>query len=80
MTVRLASVKIRTPETVGLTSEKTWAAGMRRGRYDNLAAQALLKTVDDASRWLRCVRPAVGVQGPEFEVRILVHKASVFGS
>ena len=44
------------------------------------AAQALLETEDDPSRWLRRVRPAVRVQGGESEVRILIHKASVLSA
>src|SRR5216683_6018494 len=35
---------------------------------------------NDSSGWLRRVSPAVSVQGPESEVRILVHKTSVFGT
>jgi hypothetical protein len=35
---------------------------------------------DDSSGWLRGVRPAVGVQGPKSEVRILVHITSIFSA
>src|SRR5258707_5592105 len=39
-----------------------------------------LKPKDDSSGWLRRVRPAVSAQGSESEVRILVHKTSVFST
>jgi len=54
--------------------------GKTRGGYDYRAAQARLKMEDYSSGWLRRVRPAVGAQGRESEVRILVHKTSIFGA
>src|SRR5712675_476760 len=38
------------------------------------------KPKNDASGWLRRVRPAVRIQGPDSEVRVLVHKTSVFSA
>jgi hypothetical protein len=37
-----------------------------------------LESENESSRWLRCVRPAVSVQGPKTEVRVLVHETSIF--
>src|SRR6267143_763936 len=39
-----------------------------------------LKPKNDSSGWLRRVGPAISVQSRESEVRILVHKTSVFGT
>jgi len=49
----------------------------KRG-HDHPAAQARLKMENDAGGWLGRVRPAIGVQGMESEVRVLVHEPSVF--
>jgi hypothetical protein len=62
------------------TSFDHWAAGKNEGRDDYPAAQTRLKPKNDSSGRLRRVRPAVSVQCPESEVRILVHKTSVFGA
>ena len=50
------------------------------GAIDHPTAQAVLEMKDDSSGWLRGVRPAVGVQGPKSEVRILVHITSIFSA
>ena len=57
-----------------------WQPGTTRGGHDHPAAQALLETDDDPSGWLRRVRPAVSAQACESEVRIPVHKTSVFSA
>ena len=44
------------------------------------AAQARLKVENDAGGRLSRVRPAIGVQGTESEVRVLVHEPSVLSS
>ena len=51
--------------------------GKTREGHDCPAAQARLKMENDAGGWLGCVRPAIGVQGTESEVRALVHEPSV---
>ena len=51
--------------------------GRQREGHDCPAAQARLKMENDAGGWLGCVRPAIGVQGTESEVRALVHEPSV---
>jgi len=54
--------------------------GKMKGGIDHPTAQAFLEMEDDSSGWLRRVRPAIGVQGPKSEVRILVHIASIFSA
>src|SRR4029077_16011109 len=51
--------------------------GKTRERHDCLAAQARLKVVNEASGRLGRVRPAVGVEGTESKVRVLVQEPSV---
>ena len=51
-----------------------WGSRERRGSR----LPVRLKMENDASGWLRRVRPAIGVQGVESEIRILVYKTSVF--
>jgi hypothetical protein len=46
------------------------------GMITRLPSRAL-KVENDAGGWLGRVRPAIGVQGTESEVRILVHEPSV---
>lgn len=50
------------------------------GGIDHPTAQVVLEMKDDSSGWLGRVRPAVGVQGPKSEVRILVHVTSIFSA
>lgn len=41
---------------------------------------ARLKTVHDAGCRLCCMRPAISFQAPDTEVRVFVHKTSVFSA